>query len=490
MIMTTFPASRVVSEEETSALLSITLDRTSKSSLSRQLYVQLRALILAGRIPADCRLPSTRRLADDLGVSRAVTINVFEQLAAEGFLANRRGSGHYVHRLPALKQRTEGRAELVSASPARQDDKGALGGLPLAPGRQAVEIFPNRAWARMLARGWRKHGPDSHAASWAGLPALRDAMTDHLYALRGIRCSSDQIVITSGNSDALQLIGRSLARQRRERLRFWVENPGFAGSRRVLSREGIEIVPVPVDREGLCVEEGRRLAPEAHCAVVTPARQLPLGMPMSLARRLSLLEWARGQRAFIIEDDYDSEIRFSGRPIESLASLSADANVLSLGSFSRLMFPGLRLGYIVGAPDIIARIVETRREEEVPVPISAQVGLAEFISEGELVKHLRTLRAFLTRRRNLVAARLSRDAADVVEILPQEVGMHLTVVMRRPGSDVEIARHAREAGLMLQPLSLRYVDPTQGQNGFEVGYAGWSDEALDAALDHFIALLR
>ena len=362
------------------AMLSVALDRDATKSLVRQLYLRVRELILTHRLPAGTRLPSTRKLSRDLEVSRTVTLDAFGQLAAEGFVHSEQGSGHFVAELPMA--RVEPAAAPQAAIPDTAASIWSASGTPFDPAWQAADVFPSQVWARMLGRGWRRHQAAALERHWAGLPVLREAIARHLHALRGLALSPDQIMVTAGNSDILPLIARSVAKARAGQVSAWIEDPGLGSAREIWGAEGLRIVPVPVDEQGLVVAEGERLAPEAGLALVTPTRQFPLGMPLTLSRRLSLLAWARRSGALLIDDDYDGEVRFSGRPLQSLGGLDPAARVLMLGSFSKLTFSGLRLGYAAGPPDIIADLVERRRDCYTLVPTTAQAALAEFIATG------------------------------------------------------------------------------------------------------------
>lgn len=475
--------------DATLALLSVALDRHGRDPLVRQLYAHLRELILTGRIAPGARLPSTRKLSAELDVSRTVTLEAFGQLAAEGFLESRLGSGHYVAQL-RLPQAT-GMAEAVTGADAPEDSIWSAAGRPFDPAWQAVDIFPSQVWGRMLGRGWRRHQAGALERHWLGLPALRSALVEHLRALRGVALTTDQVMITSGMADTLALVGRAVSQE--GEVAGWVEDPGLGTSRQILARNGVRIVPVPVDAEGVRVDEGERLAPDAALALVTPTRQFPLGMPLSLPRRLALLDWARRARAIVLDDDYDGEIRFAGRPLQSLASLDPTARVLTLGSFSKLTFAGLRLGYVAGPADLIARLAECRRSAYSLVPTPAQAALAEFIATGAFARHLRALRSYLTRRRAVLVEKLEREAGDLVELLPQEAGMNVTVRLA-PGiasriGDTALSERAAAEGIVLLPLSGQYAR-AKGEDGFLLGYAGWSEGALDDALDRLIRLLR
>ena len=481
--------SRTPESDATIALLSVTLDRQGGQSLVRQLYAHLRELILTRRIAPGARLPSTRKLSRELGVSRTVTLEAFGQLAAEGFLETRLGSGHYVAQL-RLPETSPPQATLT-ATDAPEKSIWSATGRPFDPAWQAVDLFPSQVWGRMLGRGWRRHQVSALERHWLGLPALRSALVEHLHALRGVVLSSEQVMITSGIADTLTLVGRAVSRD--GEVAGWVEDPGLNTSREVLGRNGVRIVPVPVDAEGLCVEDGERLAPNAKLALVTPTRQFPLGMPLSLPRRLALLEWARRSGAIILDDDYDGEIRFAGRPLQSLASLDPAARVLTLGSFSKLTFAGLRLGYVAGPVDLIAQLAECRRASYSLVATTPQAALAEFIGTGAFARHLRALRSSLTRRRLLLVEALKREAGDLVEVLPQEVGMHVTVRLAQKIaariSDVALSERAADEGFVLLPLSGQYASGS-GECGFLLGYAGWTEAEFGDALQRLIALLR
>ncbi len=474
------------------AMLSVALDRNSAEPLVRQLYLRVRELILTRRLPAGMRLPSTRKLSRDLEVSRTVTLDAFSQLTAEGFVQTRQGAGHFVAALPLAPSDAAAFAHAPAPDEAETSIWSAAG-KPFDPAWQGVDLFPFGVWARMLGRGWRRHQLEALERHWAGLPALRKVVAEHLHALRGLAATPQQVMITSGNWEVMTLVAQTLGESRTGRASAWVEDPGLGVSREALTRGGVTIVPVPVDEQGLIVAEGERRAPDAALALVTPTRQFPLGVPLTLPRRLSLLAWAKRAGALIIDDDYDGEVRFSGRPLQSLASLDPGARVLTLGSFSKLTFSGLRLGYAAGPADLIAELVARRREAFVQVPTTAQAAFAEFIATGNFARHLRQLRTQLTRRRRVLHDLLRDHARGLVEILPQEAGMHLTMRLAQPLAsrveDAAIAERARGRGLVLLPLSKQYVG-SGGMPGFLLGYAGWDEPQIVAAGMTFVELLR
>ena len=475
------------------AMLSVALDRDAQEPLVRQLYLRVRDLILSRQLNPGAKLPSTRKLSDDLAVSRTVTAEAFAQLAAEGFLESRQGSGHFVANLPVAIQEARREAAADAALAESQCSIWSARGMPFDPSWLGVDMFPVDQWARMTGRAWRRHQSQILERHWLGLPVLRSALADHLRALRGLALQPDQIMITAGGADALGLIARAARSDGGGPVQAWVEEPGLMSARYALTRGGASPIAVPVDAEGLKVREGQRIAPKAALAMVTATRQFPLGMPLSLPRRLALLEWSRRTGGIVVEDDYDGEIRFAGRPIQSLASLDPAAHVLTLGSFSKLTFPGLRLGYVAGSPELIARLAEVRREAHVLVPTAVQAAFAEFITTGAFARHLRGLRIQLTRRRQTLVEALTKEARDLLHILPQEVGMHLTVQLseRLAGrmTDVELAKRARTAGLVLLPLSQQYSERKR-QQGFFLGYAGWSDDEMRGAIERFTNLLK
>ena len=478
-------------DESLVAMLSVTLDRNAAEPLVRQLYRTLRELILTRRLAAGARLPSTRKLSRELNVSRPVTLDAFAQLGAEGFIDSRRGSGHFVAELRVPAGDTTPRAE--AAEGASEISVWSAAGRPFDPAWQAVDLFPSQVWSRMLGRGWRRHQRSALERHWAGLPVLRAALAQHLHALRGVPLGPEQIMITSGNADALTLIARSLGRAGGEQASAWIEDPGYGAPAQILERERVAPVSVRVDADGLDVSDGERLAPGAAFALVTATRQFPLGMPLSLGRRLALLDWARRSGGLIVDDDYDGEIRFAGRPLQSLAGLDPSARVLTLGSFSKLTFPGLRLGYVAGPADLIARLAEVRRVPQSLIPSSEQAAFAEFITTGGLARHLRQLRTYLTQRRLILVEKLRAEAAELVEIMPQEVGMQLTIRLAphlaERASDIALAERAAEQGLVLMPLSPQYREAVP-EEGFLLGYAGWSEAQLRAGVRELVKLLR
>ncbi len=486
--MSTFHIGR--KSDGVTALLAVTLDRAAGEPLSRQLYRRIREAILSGQVAADARLPSTRRLCEDLGVSRTVPLAAYDQLIMEGYVEPRRGSGQFVRRLRDVDRSAASETPIDHPAPPAAP-KIAPRARPFHPACQPTSAFPHGAWARLLARGWRVEGPLAGTPQdWSGNRSLRGAIARHLNALRGIDCDADQVLVTSGNADALQLIVRALAPSAAERhAGAWVEDPGYIESRAVLADAGLTLTPVPVDEQGLDVDAGRELSPKARFALVTPSRQFPLGMPMSLPRRLALVAWALENSAVLIEDDYDTEIRFSGRPIASLLSLDRGAAALSLGSLSKLTFPGLRLGYIVGSRSLIDRLTAARATTGSIVATSAQPALAAFILDGGFARRLRDLRRELTASRDRLIAALNGRLGEQLTVLPQEVGMYLTVVLNdQRQSDAAIAARASDFGLSLDPLSGHASGPSPRQ-GFLLGFAGCEAQEIAGLVERFAELL-
>jgi GntR family transcriptional regulator/MocR family aminotransferase len=460
------------------ALFAVALRRDEPEALSRQLYVQLRDLILSGRIAAGARLPSTRALAADLAVSRIVPLEAYDQLAAEGYLSSRRGSGMYVERLgerptpPGLRPRRH-----TARAPAARVGRDA----PFSLGSQDIDDFPHAEWARLLARGWRRR-PAGSPDDPAGLPELRAAIARFAHMLRGVPCGPDQVIVTSGNAESLQLIARLLPRGKKT---AWVEDPGYLAAHPALRGAAVRPIPIPVDDEGLLVEIGREKAPRAGLAVVTPAREFPIGVPMSLPRRLALIDWAREAEALLVEDDYDSEIRFSGKPLASLTSLDP-ARVLALDSFSKLTFPGLRLGSIVGPADVVERLVAIREGLPSQTATVAQPALAEFIDNGGMARHLRYVRQRLIARRQALITALDERLGRWLTVRAQDVGRHLPAMptprLAERTSDRSLAERAAAAGLRIAPLSAYYAEAAPSQ-GLLFGYGAWDEGEIDRAVD-------
>ncbi len=498
-------------------LLALDLDRTSKVPLHRQLYDQIREAVLAGHLAPGARLPSSRTLASELGCSRNTAVTAFDQLLSEGYLDGQVGSGTYIsHVLPeellslsganrqkpdhaaAAKRNAESPLKSPAKSPARHrglSKRGAvLAAYPrgrrvttraFAPGLPELDLFPFDVWARLLGRVWRRP-PEAlkRHGDHAGYEPLRRAIADYLRAARGLICDWRQILITSGAQQGLDLVARSLLDPGDP---VWFENPGYSGLRGPLYAAGAEAVPLPVDAEGISVAAGRARAPNARMAIVAPSHQYPLGVTMSLARRLELLAWAREADAWILEDDYDSEYRYAGRPLSALQSLDEADNgrVVYLGSFSKVMFPSLRLGYLVVPEDLIEPMGRVRGTlDDHPTAIT-QPALAAFISEGHFAAHVRRMRVLYAARQAVLLEEIGRELAGVLEAQPDEAGLHIVAYfsddLARRMTDREAADRAADAGLAVSPLS-GYYDGAAERQGLMLGYAAVPEDEIRLAV--------
>ncbi len=479
------------------------IERRSKAPLYRQIYEGYREAIVDGRLRPGQRLPSTRGLADELGVSRLPVLNAFAQLLAEGYFESRVGAGTFVARsLPEDLLLARGRAAAGAPTPrsaprsvSRQSDVVLRRPEPWLAGRGAFRVsqlaldhFPFGVWSSLVTR----HARNPRASAFAygdvmGLPALREAIATYLRTARAVRCEPEQIMVVSGSQQALAVSARVLLDPGSK---AWIEEPGYPGARDALRLLGAELVPVPVDAEGLDVAAGMRLCPKAHAVYVTPSHQYPLGVTMSASRRLQLLEWARRAGSWIIEDDYDSEYRYGSPPIAALQGLDRDGRVVYTGTFSKVLFPSLRLGYIVVPRDLVPRFAAVREAIDLCPPSLSQAVLADFIAMGHFARHLRRMRVVYGERCAALVRALGRDRGAGARVLGDQAGIHLTVTLPAGTDDVATSERAAAEGLWALPLSTCYIG-AEPAPGLVLGYGGTSVREIREAvprLERLIAL--
>jgi GntR family transcriptional regulator/MocR family aminotransferase len=460
--------------------------------LYRQLTNWFQRAIVEGRLKPGEAVPSTRRLAEELGVSRISVLSAYQQLLAEGYLESFTGAGTIVAATipgdafkPSPAKRQVPRAP--SARPARRLDAVlALGSDPPQPpdkafrvSRPALDHFPHAIWSSLLARHAR-HPRLSHLAYGdpMGDPGFRQAVADYLGTARGVRCEASQIMVVAGSQHGLQLAAQVLFDPGDS---VWMEEPGYPGAHRAFALAGIQTVPVPVDRDGLDVEAGLARAADARAAYITPSHQYPLGMTMSATRRMQLLNWASQRDGWIIEDDYDSEYRFAGHPIAALQGLSADDRVIYAGTFSKVLFPALRVGYLVLPKILVPRFCAARDAIDLFPSTLFQLALADFITEGHFARHIRRMRMLYMERRALLIAAAERHLGPRLDIVSAEAGMHL-VGLLKPGTDDEaVSRQAAGLGIAALPLSMCHLE-TPTRPGLILGYGGTDARAIEAGV--------
>lgn len=465
----------------------IAVDRRSEKPLHRQIYDALRAMILDRRLESGQQIPSTRALADELGISRIPVLDAYAQLLAEGYIESRSGAGTFVksslsdqvQKVPAaLSIRDEpGNKEvsrLAKLLPAERTpwfpNSGAF-----SVGQIAYDHFPFRVWSNLVTHHARRVRSGSmNYADPMGLEEFREAIAAYLRTARAVRCDASQIMIVNGSQHALDLSARVLLDPD---IPVWIEEPGYELLRHTLLLSGCRLVPVPVDSEGLEVAAGMKLCRTARAAFVTPSHQYPLGATMSAARRLQLLEWAHRHQAWIVEDDYDSEYRYESMPVASMQGLDPSSRVIYIGTFSKTLFPSLRLGYIVIPPALVPRFLAVRRANDLFPSDLYQYALADFIQAGHFTRHIRKTRQLYGERRNALAQALQKEFGGEIEILGTEAGMHLVVALPPGLSDRVIAAQAARDGLWLWPLSTAYIGP-HARQGFILGFGGTKVEDM------------
>jgi GntR family transcriptional regulator / MocR family aminotransferase len=476
------------------ASLFLRLDRGSATFLQQQIGEGLRRAVSEGVLGPGTRLPSTRVLAAELAVSRTTIVAALHRLVEEGYLTPRERSGMFVASdLPA------GRIAAVPARPtkasplrlSRRTDElahEAMTRRTVEPrprafrlSRPALDAFPVREWSRILSRraaritvGQLDYGEESLE--------LRAAIAELVSPSRGMNIHSDQVLLFSGGQRALEFAINAVLEPGD---RVWLEDPGYHGARTVLRSAGARVVPVPVDEQGLVVAAGESLAADARLAYVTPSCQFPLGVTLSQTRRRQLLRWAERANACVIEDDYDCEFRFSGAPLAALQGLDTHGRVLYVSSFSRTMFPALRLGYLVAPRGLADRLRAARATMEEPMSSLAQLALADFITEGHFVRHLRRMKVLYRKRcEALVAAARGR-----LKIRPVAAGLH-AVADLPPGVDaVAVAAAGARRGVEVTPLSQFHADGRSSPGALVLGFGAVDPERARAAMDRLAAAI-
>lgn len=485
--------------------LLVVLDSQSEQPLHKQLYDEIRKAILSGRLSRGQKVPSTRALAESLGISRATVTLAYDFLLSEGYLQSSSGSGTFVCReLPEALLRTDlkdgkKRARLDTA----QLKKGAGRRLSkygnylrerpwfsygedepeiqFAFGRPDKEQFPWRVWMQIVSQVIKRKEYDllDCPSKSLGYYPLREVLASHLSKTRAANCSPDQIIIVNGSQQGIDLVTRILI-DRGDLV--GIEEPGYIGAKKAFEVAGAQLIALPVDKSGLVLDKLKDPSMSAMKLIyLTPSHQFPTGVVLSLPRRLELLNWAQRTGTYLIEDDYDSEYRYSGRPVPSLVGLDQTESVIYIGTFSKTLLPALRLGYIVVPPGLTSVFTRAKFLADRHTPLLYQETLAEFIKGGHLERHTRRMRTLYEHRRRVVIAALQLEFGSKVEILGENAGINLLIRIHMDMDDDEFLKNARKLGVGLVGTSHFYLSQAPAHE-FLLNYAGLDDELLQEGI--------
>ena len=462
----------------------------------RELHTQLRAAILDGRLKPGLRLPATRTLAGALGIARNTVIAAYDLLLSEGYIAARAGAGNYVADLLPAPSRQPNPLRLATNDPRLNNTARTLVAVPriLASRPQfdfAVGLPDTRElrldlWHRLAARRLRLLSRrQMNYGAPEGQRRLREAIAAHVSFARAVSCGAESIVITAGAQQAFDLLARILVTPGKSVVA--VEHPGYGPARAAFESAGAKIALVAVDEEGLIVE---RLPVDARVVFVTPAHQFPLGCVLSARRRMALLEFARKHRAVIIEDDYDGVFRFGGRPLDALQTLDRAQSVFFVGTFSKSLFPGLRIGFVAAPPWALPALIAAKHRADLHCDLTSQETLAAFIAEGHLARHVRKMRRIYARRRQRLLDMLQSDLSQWFTAVPSDAGLHLTALVARNFDVGWLAKQARESDVGVYPLpGFPLVCASAHPRGLMFGYGATDEAAIDEGLRRLRRLL-
>src|SRR5215813_13784839 len=475
----------------------ISINPAAPVPLYRQLYDEFRAAILAGRLKAGNKLPPTRELANELGISRNTVMAAYEQLLSEGYAEGHVGSGTWItsalpeemlqsRPIPARGPRVSPQRKAISKRgerlvsvlpPVRSLGAGKM--LPFRGAFPDLASFPFEIWTRLLAKYSRNPSHDLFGyAHVAGYPRLREAIAAYLRSARAVKCEAEQVIVVPGTQVALELTTQMLLDPGDTVL---MEDPGYFGVRGVFIRAGARVVPVLVDQEGIRLDIIKRNNDHPRMVYVTPSHQFPLGMTLPLARRLELLEWARAAEAWIIEDDCDGEYRYAGRPIASLQGLDTENRVIYTGTFSKVLFPSLRIGYLVVPPDLVDSFIAGRIMIDLQPATIPQAALADFIEEGHFTRHLRRMRKLYGSRQSFLLEVARAELSGLLEIQQSEAGMHLIGWLPPEVNDTDAARAASRHNVQALPLSAFGLKRSTG-GALMLGYTAFNEREIRAGV--------
>jgi GntR family transcriptional regulator / MocR family aminotransferase len=481
----------------------IALDSGKKNPIYSQLYDWFQRAIVSGQLRPGQRVPSTRSLAAELKVSRVPVLSAFEQLHAEGYLETFVGAGTCVAGSipdealkPAIGKSRNAAVRMAGGKAPRRISRrlGLMRVLPQPwlsnPGPfrvslPALDQFPLGVWSALLSRHSKNPAREMLAyGDPMGYGPFREAIAEYLGAVRAVRCDPSQVMVVAGSQHGLQISARALLDPHDS---AWVEEPGYPGAHQALLSAGADLVPVPVDQEGLNVEEGVRRSRNARAAYITPSHQYPMGVTMSATRRMLLLNWAARTGSWIIEDDYDSEYRYGSRPIASLQGLDADARVVYIGTLSKVLFPALRVGYVVVPKDLIRAFCAEGPDTSSSTLL--QAALTDFIKEGHFARHIRRMRMLYMDRRNALVEAIRKQIGEELEVVSAEAGMHMVVLLPPGIRDTVVAQKAADAGISATPLSTCYLKrPPRG--GLILGYGGTNTEQIREGVRRLARILE